>query len=504
MAYLQPNLLLITLDQWRADALGILSSWVRTPALDALARDAVVFTRHHTVASPCGPARASLLTGTHVHTHGVVRNGTPINPRLDTLPALLRRAGCLPALFGYTDIVQDPSGLADRDPDRFSYEGILPGFVPELFLPEQAPAWRAWLHRRRPDLQALTAPLDQLYAPIGHPDDFEQRCARPARFSADETVSALLAERLIDWLGVQPAGKPWAAHAAFVRPHPPWVVPAPYHQWVDAADMPDPLPAASPGKRHPLWDALLDTQRLSDFMAGCPGRPRDLSARNWRALRALYVGVLAEVDAQVGRVIDALRASGDYERTLIIVTADHGEHLGDHGLLGKDGWFPSAFHIPLLVRLPGAGQGRRVDAWTESTDVLPTIAEALGMPVPNQCTGASLMPWLRGEHPDWRDHVHWTYDFRDTWEGELQARLGLPATQSQLIVQRSCDALYVHHASGESQLFDPCHDAIGELDHARQPDMSQQQLACAERMLSWWMQTQDRHLTHQCLGPVSR
>ncbi len=502
MTHLQPNLLLITLDQWRADALGLLSSWVHTPALDALARDAVLFTRHHTVASPCGPARASLLTGTPVHTHGVVRNGTPINPRLDTLPALLRRAGRLPALFGYTDIVQDPRSLADQDPDRFSYEGILPGFVPELFLPEQAPAWRAWLHRRRPDLQAATASVEHLHAPAGEPGDFEARCAAPARFRADETVSAFLAERLIDWLTVQPRGKPWAAHAAFVRPHPPWIAPDPYHRLVSPHDMPDPLPPAPAGQRHQLWDALLDTQHLSDFLAACPGQPRDLGASEWRALRALYAGVLAEVDAQLGRVIEALKASGDYERTLIIVTADHGEHLGDHGLLGKDGWFPSAFHIPLLIRWPGGWQGQQVDAWTESTDVLPTIAEALGLEVPHQCTGKSLMPWLQGEKPEWRDCVHWTYDFRDTWEGDLQARLGLPAQQCQLIAQRGREFLQVHHASGETQLFHLPSDPACHVNLAQRADKLVQRLTGSEALLSWLVQTQDRRMTQVAVGPM--
>jgi arylsulfatase A-like enzyme len=111
-------------------------------------------------------------------------------------------------------------------------------------------------------------------------------------------------------------------------------------------------------------------------------------------LRATYYGLVSLADAALGRVIADLKASGAYDDTLIVLTADHGEHLGDHWLLGKDGYHDQAFHIPLLVRDPrraaDAGRGRVVAEFTEAVDVMPTILGWLGRPVPHTCDGHDL------------------------------------------------------------------------------------------------------------------
>ena len=126
----RPNVLFVVIDQLRADCLhGALADAVDLPHLRALMADSVSFSRHYTVTVPCGPARASLLTGLYAMNHRSVRNGAPLDRTLDTLPKALRRTGVEPLLLGYTDTSADPRGLDPGDPALRSYEGVMSGFT---------------------------------------------------------------------------------------------------------------------------------------------------------------------------------------------------------------------------------------------------------------------------------------------------------------------------------------------------------------------------------------
>ncbi|MFO7921981.1 MAG: sulfatase-like hydrolase/transferase, partial [Nioella sp.] len=145
----RPNILLITADQWRGDSLGLMGHPVaRTPNLDALAREAVVFRNHYATCAPCSPARASLYTGLYQMNHRVVSNGTPLDARFDNMALAARRAGYRPTLFGYTDTTLDPRGRDPNDPDLQSYEEVLPGFTCRQPLREDDRTWITWLGKR--------------------------------------------------------------------------------------------------------------------------------------------------------------------------------------------------------------------------------------------------------------------------------------------------------------------------------------------------------------------
>src|SRR5262245_39045418 len=129
------KVLFISADQWRGECLSALGHLVRTPHLDRLARQGVLFRHHYTQASPCGPARASLLTGLYMMNHRSVRNGTPLDARHANLALEVRKAGYDPTLFGYTDTSPDPRRFAAGDPALTTYEGVLPGMTVGLQLP---------------------------------------------------------------------------------------------------------------------------------------------------------------------------------------------------------------------------------------------------------------------------------------------------------------------------------------------------------------------------------
>ncbi|MDR4262246.1 sulfatase-like hydrolase/transferase, partial [Bacillus pacificus] len=155
----------------------------------------------------------------------------------------------------------------------------------------------------------------------------------------------------------------------------------------------------------------------------------------WQQLKATYYGMMAEVDDQLGRLMAFLRQQGVLEQTLVIFTSDHGEQLGDHYLLDKQGFYDSSYHIPLIMRLPPgmAVAGRQVHAFTEQVDLLPTVLGLLGGEVPLQADGYSLQPWLQAVPPaQWRRFVHWEHDFRDVPEGKPEALLGLNMDECSL------------------------------------------------------------------------
>ena len=128
-------------------------------------------------------------------------------------------------------------------------------------------------------------------------------------------------------------------------------------------------------------------------------------------LRRQYFGMISAVDEQLGRVWDALQRTGAWDDTYIVVTADHGEQLGDHGLQQKLGWFEESHHVLGIVRDPSdqadATRGTVIDRFTENVDVFPTLCDAMGIDVPVQCDGVPLTPLVHGiDPPWWRDAAH--------------------------------------------------------------------------------------------------
>ena len=248
------------------------------------------------------------------------------------------------------------------------------------------------------------------------------------------------------------------------------------------------LPAA---ERHRVHERLLRQPKLA--------APTDRAAM--AAIQTQYYGMIAEADHQLGRVWAALEAAGAWDDTLIVVTADHGEQMGDHGLIEKAGWFEQSYHILGLVRDPRAprAHGTIVERFTENVDIFPTLCEAMGVAIPAQCDGRSLTPLLQGLEPsDWRDAAHWEWDWRASFialgphDWPIDRRL----ERSGLAVLRTNDAAYVQFGDGDALAFDlatdptwrtPLSDPLAEL-------------ALAKAMLAWRMDTRRPHLDRHACG----
>jgi len=497
------NVLLITADQWRGDCLGIAGHpHVKTPNIDALAAEGVHFARHYCQAAPCAPARACLYTGLYQMTNRVVRNGTPLDARHDTIALAARRAGYDPTLFGYTDQAVDPRTVTGDDPWLRTYEGILPGMSVRVRVPEDHGPWLSWLEERG---HALSHPARDMWLPAEGPAD--PPSGKPPRYAADETETAFLVEEFLQWQGEQARAqegantKGWFAHVSFIRPHPPFIVPEPYASMYDPADGPAFRGAATPedaGALHPFLAYALDKQKKKDMVWGATGKVRDWDETVRRQIRATYWGMISEVDAQIGRLIAGLKASGAWDTTLIVLTSDHGEMMGDHQLFSKLGFYDQSFHIPLVVRDPRKprAHGRTVTAFSESVDIMPTVLQAIGTDVPGWLDGRALTPFLDGETPaDWRREAHWEYDFREVASGEAQEALGLAMDDCTMTVIRDEDIKYVHFAALPPLLFDLAADPHETRNVAEDPAYASVRLHYAEKMLAWRARHLDRRLT---------
>ena len=466
----RPNVLLITLDQFRGDCLSAAGHpVVRTPNLDALATAGVRLGQHYSQAAPCGPGRACLYTGTYQMNNRVVANGTPLDARFDNVAMMARRAGYSPALFGYTDQSIDPrEATGPDDPRMQTYTGVLPGFDAVLALDDDHVPWREW--------------LASLGYEVGNAIDMlRSEGDRPVEHS----VSSFVSEAAITWLGEQSRDEPWFAHLSYLRPHPPYAAAGEFAAMYDPADVPMPIePVAEPHPFHAIAMAL-----------GQSAAPRDEA--KIRRLRAQYYGMVSEVDAAVGRVVEWLRSNDQWDDTVIVVTADHGEQLGDHGLLQKLGFFEQSYHIVGIVRDPrhADAHGTVVEHFTENIDVFPTICDAIGAPVPAQCDGLPLTPFLRGEQPPWwREAAHWEYDWRDQfigaggphewpWDRRLQRR--------HLAVRRDRDTQYVQFGDGSWLCFDLAADPTSRT-LITDPAVVMHH---AQQMLTWRSRHADRTMT---------
>jgi arylsulfatase A-like enzyme len=490
------NVLLIVVDQWRADHVPHLgATHLRTPNLDRLCRAGVTFRNHVTTAVPCGPARASLHTGLYLMNHRQVQNWVPLDARHVTLPRALRAAGHDPALIGYTTTTPDPRTAAPADP-RFSVLGdMMEGWRPVGAFEPGHDGYFGWLAQQG---FALPPKREEIWLPEGGAPGASNR---PARIPAEFSDSAFFTDRALSYLKGRD-GKPFFLHLGYYRPHPPFVASAPYHAMYDPADMPAPIRAASPAAeaaQHPLLKFYLDHTSQGSFFQGGEGMAASMDDAALAQMRATYCGMITEVDDCLGRVFAQLDASGQWDDTLIVFTSDHGEQLGDHHLLGKIGYHDESFRIPLVIVDPDAKAqaGRIEDGFTESVDLMPTLLDWVGGEVPDACDGRSLLPLLHANRPaDWRDALHYEFDFRDTPNTMPEGVLGLDMDSCSLCVLQDAAFKYVHFAGLPPLLFDLAADPRQFHDLAGDPAHAATVRDYAQRMLSWRMRHADRTLTH--------
>ena len=441
----RPNILFIVFDQMRADALiGPLADTIELPNFTQFKNESVSFLNHFSVTSPCGPARASLLTGQYAMNHRSVRNGTPLAHDTSNLATSLNSIGIEPLLYGYTDTSQDPRMYGKSDPILTSYEEVLNGFteVQEMRF-DTNKSWKDYLREKNYKFDKLS----EIFEPI------DKKVNAPAQYSAEDSDTAFLTDCLLNDLLKRKHG--WCAHVTYVRPHPPFVAPAPYNSLISPNEMQSAHTLDISGK-HPFDDIAKQFRLAKDMVIGfsnlkeCPETTSEI--------RAVYMGLVAELDTHLGRIFQWLKETKQYDETLIIITSDHGEMLGDYGCWGKMHYFDGAFHVPLMIKPPKSFNGdfgTAIDAPSESIDVTPTILDLMGIEIPDEMDGSSLKPFLLGKKPeDWKKVTMSEVDFGDPVKPTIwQSQLGLSSHECNFSVLRSGRHRIVNFASKLPQIL---------------------------------------------------
>jgi arylsulfatase A-like enzyme len=492
------NVLLIVVDQWRADFVPRLGAgFLRTPNLDRLCREGVTFRNHVTNTVPCGPARASLLTGLYLMNHRAVQNTVPLDARHTNLGKQLRLIGYDAALIGYTTTTPDPRTTGPRDPRFTTLGDLMDGFRSVGAFEPSMDGYFGWLAQKG---YKVPAKREDIWLPEGM-DAVPGATDRPCRIPAELSDSAYFTERALTYLKGK-GDKPWFLHLGYYRPHPPFIAPAPYNAMYSASDMPAPVRRATwqeEAAQHELLRFYLGDIKQGSFFHGAGGVATALDEAAIRQMRATYAGLMTEIDDCLGQVFAYLEETGQWEETMIVFTSDHGEQLGDHWLLGKVGYHDESFRIPLVVKDAGrtARAGAVEDAFTESVDVMPTILEALGGTIPRACDGSSILPLLDGPKPaDWRDLLFYEYDFRDVHYSQPEAATGLHMDDSALCVVQDERYQYVHFTALPPLFFDLRRDPHGFENLAEDPAHAGLVKEYAQKALSKRMRHAERTLTH--------
>lgn len=386
----RPNILWYCADQQRFDTIGALGNpHVSTPTIDGLVRDGVAFTRAYAQAPICTPSRASFLSGYYPSTVHVNRNGNlsfPDRPKL--IPRWLADAGYDCGLIGKLHLTSAYRRVETRADDGYRYWKW--SHAPRDNWP-QGHDYADWVREQGAELAELSKSFDGVPAPL------------------HQTTWA--SERAIEFVS-EPRDAPWLLSINVYDPHPPFNPPVAYREMFDPAAMPDPLfrptdldtqaklgvldfqSAVRDPRELDIHDPVVPVTQEPGYRPGEAGPgPRDA----W-TLKAWYYAMIKLIDDQLARIIECLAATGQLDDTVIIYTSDHGESLGDHGLIEKGcRFYEGLVHVPLIMRWPqGFKQGLAADALVELRDQAPTILELAGLPMPKTMQGRSLLPILTG------------------------------------------------------------------------------------------------------------
>ncbi|GGO85381.1 sulfatase [Marinobacterium nitratireducens] len=403
------NVLYIMSDQLRADHLSCYGHpRLETPNIDWLASRGVLFDRAYVTSGVCGPSRMSSYTGRYMSSHGATWNHVPLSVSELTMGDYLCGSGLKAALVGKTHVKPDLSGLDRLKMENDdSYTRLIKGGFSEVDRydghapPGAESGYGGYL---RAHGYAGDDPWNDYVVSGERPDGevvsgWSMRNAKyPARVAEAHSETAYTTDQAIHYIQQQ-GDAPWVLHLSYIKPHWPFIAPAPYHDMYGIEDC-TPLIRADHERDnpHPVVAAYQQHRESLAFA-------RDEVVET---VRPVYMGLIKQLDDHLGRLWEELKRLGRLDDTLIIFTSDHGDYMGDHWLGEKELFFEQSVRVPYIVYDPSgeadATRGTVEKRFTECVDTLPTILDALGIGgYDHRIEGKSVLPLVRnGDAGDWR------------------------------------------------------------------------------------------------------
>lgn len=488
------NILFIMTDQQRWDYLGATGHpTLKTPVLDRLAAEGLLFANAYCNSPICGSSRMSFYTGRYMSSHGATSNNYPLAVNQKTLGDHLRPLGWRTVLVGKTHMTADMAGI-----ERLGLGAEMPGTValkecgfepferddglwPDQLDPRDLP-YNVWLRAKGYDSDN---PWHDFANAAEGPDGeilsgwYMRNSHLPARVREEHSETAYMTDRALEF--IDGAGdRPWCLHLSYIKPHWPYIAPAPYHAMYTKADIPpvnrDPAEREDP---HPVYGAFMNHYDSAVFA-------RDEVREN---VIPAYMGLISQIDTHLGRLFEHLKRAGLWERTMIVFTSDHGDNMGDHWLGEKELFHDSSVRIPLIVRDPrpqaDASRGKVCEALVEAIDLLPTFVDAAGGQGRDGqwLEGRSLQPLLHGaDASGWRDAVFSETDYSNR---VARVELGVEPVNARGVMVRTADWKYVYWHGFRGQLYDLRTDPAELRDLGESPQHEPVCRALRDRVLDF-------------------
>ena len=500
------NILFIMCDQLRWDYLSCAGHpALHTPNIDALAARGVRFTRAYVQSPVCGASRMSFYTGRYVQSHGASWNGFPLKVGEMTLGDYLRPLGVAAALVGKTHMEPDVEGMERLGIDPASIIGVrvaecgfdpyerddgLHGVGPDGRYDPRLPRYNRYLNGKG---YAGDNPWhDYANAAQGEGNTLASGWAmrharKPARIPEEDSETPYMTRRAMDYMR-EAGDAPWCLHLSYIKPHWPYVAPAPYNDMYGPADV---LPVVRSEEEraapHPVYREFM-RHRVSRAFS------RD-EVRN--EVIPVYMGLIKQIDDQLGVLFSFMDGRGLLDNTMIVFTSDHGDYLGDHWMGEKDLFHEPSVKVPLIICDPGAeadaARGTVCDALVETIDLIPTFLDALGADPAQQAhrlEGRSLVPFLRGATPaPWRRFVISEYDYSMS---PAAPALGVVPRDARLFMVFDGRWKYVHAVNFPPMLFDLADDPDEFRDLGRDPAYAGERERLAAVLAEWGLRLSQR------------
>ncbi|MBX2836149.1 MAG: sulfatase-like hydrolase/transferase [Gammaproteobacteria bacterium] len=463
------NILFIMYDQLRFDYLSCAGHpHLHTPHIDRLAEKGVRFNNCYVQSPVCGASRMSYYTGRYVHSHGASWNNFPLKVGELTLGDHLRKLGMSCSLVGKTHMKVDSDGMerlglasdsvigarvAECGFDVFTREDGLFTEGPNGYYHQPPSAYNDYLHAK--GYTADNAWHHHANSGITDAGDVASgflmsNASMQANIREEDSETPWLTSQAIEFIDQKKGSdEPWLCHLSYIKPHWPYIVPAPYHDMYNSSHV---LPVnrhdSERDNTHPVYSA---------FMNNVIGQAFHRKEVRDKVIPA-YMGLIKQCDDQLGRLFEYLEANDEMQDTMIVVSSDHGDYLGDHWLGEKDLFHQASVKVPLIVYDPSEAsdstRGSECDALVEGIDLCATFIEYAGGEVPTHIVeGRSILPFLHGDTPtSWRDYVISEYDYSQT---PMCMKLGVEPKDARLFMLADHRYTFVHAEGGfRPMLFD--------------------------------------------------